>query len=732
MTPNTIAKTYKVQGMDCAHCAEKLQKGVGQLAGVQQVQVDFATGKLHLTGDVPTTALNQRVKSLGYELVEHEAAAPPQPMSRGGVVGFWNYLLSRQATQLALIGGGLILVAVLLILIGLPTIITDGLLIGAMAIAVYPIARSGLNTLLINRDFNINLLMTIAAVGAVILGEYLESATVIFLFAVGEALEGYTTDRARQSIRRLLDLTPPQAIRTLGILEEIVPVEQLHIGDVILVKPGERVAMDGEVISGTSHINQAPITGESVPVFKEVGAEVFAGTVNSEGLLHVRVTRLAKDDTLRRIIQLVEEAQSVRAPSQRLIDQFARWYTPAVVILAVLVASVPPLLLGEPFWEGPDGGHGWFYRALSLLVISCPCALVISAPVTIISAITAAARQGVLIKGGAHLEALGRVKAVAFDKTGTLTHGRPTVMLARSVDCATGVDCELCDDVLALAAAVEKRSTHPLAKAVINAAEQRGLVNAYAPAENVATLAGRGVQGEVNHQLVTLGNHRLFDEQFAHAPEFCATVQSAEAAGQTTMLLSDGERVRGFIGVTDAVRPESQKTIEDLNGLGITTVMLTGDNAIVAQAVGQQVGIKEIRANLLPADKATAVHELLETYEQVAMIGDGINDAPALATATVGIAMGGAGSAQAMETADVVLMGDELSKLPLALRLSKFARRLITENVALSFSTKFVFMGLAVFGGTSLWAAIAADVGVSLLVTLNGMRPLRLSRPIPT
>ncbi len=719
------SKTYKVQGMDCAHCAEKLQKGVGQLEGVQAVQVDFATGKLHLTGVVQQPVLEQRVKSLGYELADVEAPNTKNPQNRGGVLGFWDYLTSRRATQLSLVGGGLIAVAALLTLIGLPDILTDGLFIGAMAVAAYPIARSGLNTLVINRDFNINLLMTIAAIGAVIIGETMESATVIFLFAIGEALEGYTTDRARQSIRSLLDLTPPQAIRTLGILEEVVPVEALEIGDVILIKPGERVAMDGAVLGGTSHVNQAPITGESVPVFKAAGSEVFAGTVNGEGLLHVRVTRLAQDNTLNRIIQLVEEAQGVRAPSQRLIDQFSRWYTPAVVVLALLVATIPPLLFGGPFWNMADGTHGWFYRALSLLVISCPCALVISAPVTMISAITAAARQGVLIKGGAHLEALGQVKAVAFDKTGTLTQGQPMVMTARSIDCVTDNDCELCDDVLALAAAVEKRSTHPLARAVVNAAEQRGLINTYVSAENVATIAGRGVQGQINEQMVTLGNHRLFDEQFTHHPDFCATVESAEAAGQTTLLVSAGDQVRGFIGVADTVRPESQQTIQDLHGLGLTTVMLTGDNATVAQAVGQQVGVSEIKANLLPEDKVSAIQALMTTYQGVAMIGDGINDAPALATATVGIAMGGAGSAQAMETADIVLMGDELGKLPAAIRLSRFARRLISQNIGFSFATKLLFMGLAVLGITSLWLAIAADMGVSLLVTLNGMRPLR-------
>jgi Cd2+/Zn2+-exporting ATPase len=483
--------------------------------------------------------------------------------------------------------------------------------------------------------------------------------------------------------------------------------------------------MDGVVTTGESGVNQAPITGESIPVHKTVGSEVFAGTINGSGALEVRVTRLAADNTLSRIIQLVEEAQSVRAPSQRLIDRFAHYYTPAVVLIALLVATLPPLLFNAPFYDTADS-HGWLYRALALLVIACPCALVISTPVTVISAITAAARRGVLIKGGAHLEALGRVKAFAFDKTGTLTVGQPTVTISRSVDCDTGETCERCDDVLALASAVERRSAHPLAKAVVNAAQARGLAEVYAPAEAVETLAGRGLQGRVNGKLVTVGNHALFEAEHPHSPNLCALVDSAEAQGQTSMLLCDGDRVRGFIAVSDRARADSRQVVSDLKSLGNTTVMLTGDNAAVAQAIGREVGVDDVRAGLMPADKVDAVKALMQTYDSIAMVGDGVNDTPALAAATVGIAMGGAGSAQALETADIALMADDLRQLPFAVRLSRFARRLIVQNITLSFGMKLAFMVLALVGGASLWAAILADVGMSLVVTLNGMRPLKL------
>jgi Cd2+/Zn2+-exporting ATPase len=422
---------------------------------------------------------------------------------------------------------------------------------------------------------------------------------------------------------------------------------------------------------------------------------------------------------------MVEEAQSVRAPSQRLIDEFARRYTPAVVVVALIVAIIPSLLFTAPFYSTPQT-QGWLYRALELLVIACPCALVISTPVTVISAITAAARRGVLIKGGAHLEALGRVKAIAFDKTGTLTQGKPIVTAARSVDCETGADCELCDDVLALASAVERRSAHPLAQAVVNAAQSRGLDTTYAPAESVSVLAGRGVQGQIDGKLVTIGSHSLFHDEHPHSAELCAWIDTAESQGQTTMLLCDGDRVRGFIAVADQARADSQQVIGELKSLGVTTVMLTGDNAAVAQAIGREVGVDDVRANLLPADKVDAVKGLMVAHGHVGMVGDGVNDTPALATATIGVAMGGAGSAQALETADIALMADDLKQLPYAVRLSRFARTLIRQNIGISFGVKLLFVMLALFGVASLWTAVLADMGTSLLVTLNGMRPLKM------
>ncbi|MCA9888729.1 MAG: heavy metal translocating P-type ATPase, partial [Anaerolineae bacterium] len=445
--------------------------------------------------------------------------------------------------------------------------------------------------------------------------------------------------------------------------------------------------------------------------------------------LVVEVTRLAKDNTLSRIIQMVAEAQGVRAPSQRMIDQFATWYTPSVVALAAGVAFIPPLLFGQPFYDTPDG-HGWLYRALAMLVIACPCALVISTPVTVISAITAAARRGVLIKGGKFLEALGGVKVFAFDKTGTLTAGEPRVVDYHAIAdhaaaCSQAAPCAVCDDVLALASAVERRASHPLATAVANAANERHLETTYAAADGVETLAGRGVRGQVAGHTVTIGSHSLFDEQFPHSAALCQEITSAEANGKTTMLLAQDDDVRGYISLVDVPRGTSKGVISDLNALDTATVMLTGDNRAVAEAVGGAVGVTEVRAQLLPEDKVAAVKELREKYEHVAMVGDGINDTPALAAATVGIAMGGAGSPQALETADIALMADDLTQLPYVVRLSRFARSLIKQNVAFSFGVKLVFLVLAFFGLTSLWIAILADVGMSLLVTLNGMRPLR-------
>jgi Cd2+/Zn2+-exporting ATPase len=719
--------------MDCAHCAEELETGLAKLDGVKTVHVDFMTSLMKLDGNVPFDALQARVQSFGKSLVPPQANDQPnsERASRGGVIGFWDYLLARRETQLALIGGGLILLTAMLTVLGLSEPYAGLLYTIGMAITLAPILKGGIVRIQINREFNINILMSIAAIGAILIGEYLEGATVIFLFAVGEALEGYTADRARDSIRGLMALKPTQAIRLTShdpvLNEDTVHVNQLAIGDLILVKAGANIPMDGVVVAGGSSVNQAPITGESIPAVKTAGDEVFAGTINGEGVLTVRVTRLAADNTLNRIIALVQDAQSNRAPIHRLVDRVAHYYTPAVVVIAALVAFVPPLVFGAPFFDTATE-HGWFYRALAMLVIACPCALVISTPVTVISAITAAARRGVLIKGGAFLEALAGVKVFAFDKTGTLTQGKPAVMAYRSVDCMTGEACLLCDDVLALAAAVERRASHPLAQAVVNAAQTHHLEAQYAPAEAVEHLAGRGVRGMVNGDLVTVGSHTLFDESFPHEVALCAAVGDAENDGRTIMMLAKGQRVRGYVALADEARESSRAVIAELNTMGLATVMLTGDNHAAAGKIGGQVGVSEIRANLLPQDKVTAISELRQSYQVVAMVGDGINDTPALAAANIGIAMGGAGSPQALETADIALLADDLTQLPYVVRLARFTRKLIMQNISISFGMKLVFLILALFGITSLWVAIFADVGISLLVTLNGMRPLRFER----
>lgn len=717
-------QTYNIGNLDCANCAKELEAGVNKLSDVDAATVDFANLRLIVEGNVALENLRQRVEAFGHTLEEDTSDDTQATITpRSGVVGFWDYLLSKRDTRMALVGAALVLFGIIGSLTGMAQIAVNVIYTIALAVAVLPVAQKGLTTLRINRQFTIDLLMSIAGIGALIIGEYLEAATVIFFYSLGEALEGYVTNQARNSLKSLLELKPTQATLVDDSGTRTVHVNDLRVDDTILVKAGERIPMDGVVVKGHSGVNQAPITGESIPVDKAQGDDVFAGSINENGTLTVDVTRLAADNTLSRIIQMVEEAQSQRAPSQRMIDQFANIYTPAVVVVASLVAIVPPLLFGAPLLSGHEG---WLYRALTILVIACPCALVISTPVTVISAITSAARRGVLIKGGAHLETLGTLKAIAFDKTGTLTQGRPQVQHVRSVDCDTGMTCDTCDDVLALAASVEAHSTHPLAQAVVNEATQRDLLQRYPQAESVQTFAGAGVQGSVNGDTVVVGSHKMFDDDYAHSDELCTMVNVAEANGQTTMLVHDGERVRGYIAVADSVRESSKQVVAQLNALGLETVMLTGDNPTVAQAVAEDVGVRDVRASLMPDDKVIAVQEILAKHGNVAMIGDGVNDTPALAAATVGIAMGGAGTAQAMETADIALMADDLRQLPYAVRVGRLARRLIKQNVVLSIGMKLIFLALAIFGGVTMWAAIFADVGMSLIVTLNGMRPLRI------
>jgi len=438
------------------------------------------------------------------------------------------------------------------------------------------------------------------------------------------------------------------------------------------------------------------------------------------------VTRLVGDSTLHRIIEMVTGAQSRHSRSQKFIDRFARYYTPAMVILAILVAIIPPLFFNETFLNLADGTHGWLYRGLVLLVISCPCALVISTPVTMVASLTKAAREGVLFKGGIFVEALSKVKVFAFDKTGTLTQGQPKVVACKDLACQGASVCDACDDMMALAYALERHSTHPLAKAIIAEATRRQVTSRYPPVENLVTRGGLGLEGRINGRKMTIGSLRLFEQEHDVPMIVHSWVEKAESEGQTVMLLCDGRKVRGFIAVADTARSAARDVVKELNTLGKETVMLTGDNVTVARAVGRAIGLDDVRAGLLPGDKQQAVTGLRVQYGSVAMVGDGINDAPALASADLGIAMGGSGSAQAMETADIVLMADDIQKLPFAIKISQFANRLVRQNIIFSLGSKLLVAVIALLGYAPLWLAVIVDIGVSLLVTFNGLRVIRV------
>ncbi len=739
---NHTEQVFHIVGMDCASCATTLEKGVGKLDNIDLASINFSTELLRVQGNVNPEDVVSRVRELGYDVAD---SAQPAASHQPPATGFLPFMWGRMDTRLALLGAVLVLPGLIfnefLPMLGWESPVLDVTSVAAMVVAGWPIALSAWRAVKINHEININVLMTIAAIGAVIIGAYTEAGLVMVLFALGEALEGFTGAKARESIRSLMAVAPTSATVLrycmdcaghlgqdgytggpcpfCGLEEHRVLVEELQMGETIVVKPGERIPMDGRILSGASSVNQAPITGESKLVEKQAGDSVFASSINGEGALEIEITHLAADNTISRLIQMVAEAQERRAPAERFVDQFARYYTPAVVVLAVLVAAVPPIFLEQPFWNTADG-QGWLYRALALLVVACPCALVISTPVSIISAISNGARNGVLFKGGAYLEVLSRVKAMAFDKTGTLTEGRPSVARYQSLYCEGGEACEPCNDLLALTSAVERRSSHPLAEAVVHESALRGVNGRYPAAESVQTMTGKGVTGEVNGRRILIGSHSYFDRHIPHDAA-CAAVAQADAAGYTTMLISDENRYAGYIAVSDKVRASSRTAVTTLKAQGIAPlVMLTGDNQTTADKIAAEVGVTDVQANCLPEDKVTAVTRLRQKYDHVAMIGDGINDAPALATASVGVAIGN--TAQAMETADIVLMGDDLRQLPFAVKLSRAAMNTVRANIAMSIGIKLAFLGLVLVGLGSMWLAVLADVGVSLLVTLNGMR----------
>ena len=685
--------------------------------------------------------INQPAKNNKTPVVEAESsvcngncAAPIRPYApsdrraeKASVLdfkGFWRYFVRMPDLKIIVPGWILLLGTILLGRLDINPTLLLILQFCVLPVAGWMIFRNGAISLFKEHDLNMNVLMSIASIGAVAIGEAHEALIMVILFTLSEALEGYTNDHARAILTEFADLAPHEALLVAGDGEKLVPIETLQVGDRILVRAGERFPMDGLVARGNSEVNQAPITGESRLVPKGVGDEVLSGSVNGQGVLEVQVSRLAADNTIQRIIALVTDAQENKARQEKFIDRFARVYTPIVMAISVLVAVIPTLVFKQSFWNTPET-YGWFHRALSVLMVGCPCALIISTPITMVSGLTRAARAGVIFKGGIFLESLSDSKVMAFDKTGTLTLGKPTVTKVEATYCTGNDHCEPCNDLVAIASSLEAHSTHPLGAAVLQEAVARGVHNRYPAAEGLQVLEGRGQQGVLNGKLATVGSLPLFLAEHETPEKIVEEVEEAEERGQTTMLICDGERVVGYLAVQDEPRPEAREVIAELKAEGIRTLMLTGDNSGVADSIAEKVGIDNVFAGLLPAEKLNKLIELKKEFGRVVMVGDGINDSPALAQADIGVAMGGAGNAQVLETADVVLMNDDLSRLPFAVRLSRRVNRLIRQNVVISLAVKVTVAVAAMAGLTPLWVAIFADIGISLIVTLNGLRALR-------
>ncbi len=745
-----------IVGMDCADCAGKLQSALRRRPGILDAEVNFGAATLSVSFDSALLGIDDvysAVGRLGYDTLERrEAAARPEKTgSPQAAYGFAFWFHDRRA-QLTLLSGAAVVAG--FSAQALSVALAPWLFLLAVLSGGFFIARAAAFSVRA-RQVDMNVLMSLAIAGAVAIGEWSEAGLIVFLFGFGTMLQASTLERTRHAIRSLMSLSPPTASRMHEGAESVVPVEEIVPGDIVLVRPGERLAIDGVVTEGHASANQAPITGEAAPVAKAPGDQVFAGSIIERGSLTVRATAGAADNTIAKIGHLIEQAQAKRAPSQSLVDRFAARYTPVVVAAAAVIAFVPPLF-GEPFGV-------WFYRGLAVLIISCPCALVISTPVSILAALSRATRDGVLIKGGIYLEQVAKVRAVAFDKTGTLTAGKPDVT---DVLPLRGMSAE---SVLSLAAAIERFSEHPLAHAIVRKNEVSGEDMCGSTGETCCrsgdgelsadtgahdrtvgacscvsglqgrgktawrvdrfrALPGKGVRAEVEGRLHFVGRPELLGRA-AGDPALSAAVERLEREGKTVVVVADERGGLGVIGVSDPVRKGAAGTVQDLRSLGIGQItLLTGDNAVTASVVAGQAGISDVRSGLLPDDKVAAAAELRERHGFVAMIGDGVNDAPALATATVGIAMGAAGTDAALETADIVLMGDDLASIPKTIRLGRKTTRIILQNIVFSIGVKAIFLVLAPLGLVTLWMAVLADMGTSLLVTGNGLRLTRRIR----
>jgi len=695
------AQVFFVSGVCCSTEETVVRKTMDALVGPRMYRFNPVTCELTIDGAVEDERVLRGLRLAGFNARNRRELKEEEPSF---LVRHADALWTGSAALLALFG-------ILAERVGAGDLVSHVLLLGAIATGGWRIARKALGALRA-RTFDMNVLMTIAVLGALAIGKWSEGAAVIVLFSVALMLESYSTLRTRRAIRSLMAVSPSQASVLRHGREVLVPPAEVAPGETLVIRPGERVSLDGVVTSGGSHMNQSAITGESSPVRKSPGDTVFAGSINERGALQMRVTARYEETTLARIVHMVEEAQNSRAPVQGSVDRFARVYTPAVLGLAVLVAVLPPLFTGAPFAE-------WFYRALVLLVIACPCALVISTPVTVVSALTNAARCGILIKGGKHLETVGTVTAVAFDKTGTLTEGR-----ARVTD-VIPVNTMKRGEVLAIVSALEEQSEHPLAGAVVAEALRQDARWSHLHVEHFEAIPGRGVGGVIAGVQYRLGNHELAEEEGYTSPEVGEYVRQLSAEGKTAIVLGRGREPLAVVGLRDGIRPQSRGTIGALGGLGLRHIsMLTGDQERPARHLAADLGIEEVHAGLLPGQKVTVIADLQRRHGSVAMVGDGINDAPALAAASVGIAMGVSGTDAALETSDIVLMSDDLGKLPFLFALGRKTMRIIRENIAVALGLKILFLLLSVSGHATLWMAVLADDGAALLVIFNGLRAL--------
>lgn len=692
-------KEYRLENLSCANCAMKFENNIKSLANVEEAIVNFGASKVAVIGNVTVEDIEKAGAFDGIKvapLKQRKQETTPFFKRKENVVTAISFLF-------------LVIGIVISFMYEETHPLAISLFVMAILVGGYDMFKSGLLNLS-RFYFDMKTLMTIAIIGAAIIGEWREGAVVVFLFAVSEALEAYSMNKARQSISQLIDIAPPSAtIRRDGQLVE-VDTEFIQINDVLIVKPGQKIAMDGIVLNGASSVNQASITGEAVPVYKATGDDVFAGTLNEEGSLEVKVTKRVEDTTIAKIIHLVEEAQAEKAPSQKFVDKFAKYYTPVIIAIAFLVAIVPPLFGGD--WQT------WIYQGLAVLVVGCPCALVVSTPVAIVTAIGNAAKQGVLIKGGIHLEEIGRIRAIAFDKTGTLTKGYPEV---------TVVESENLHDLIQKVMSIETYSGHPLAQAIVKYGSEKH-IHAL-EVENFQSITGKGAEGIVHGKKWSVGSVAWILSVSTVPTEVIARTEQLQSEGNTVMLAVEDGQYKGFIAVADPIRTTSKKVLQDLKNAGIKhTVMLTGDDNRTANAIAAKLGMTDVEAGLMPEQKLTAIKALKEKYRAVAMVGDGVNDAPALAAASVGIAMGGAGTDAALETADVALMADDLEKLPYTIRLSRKALHIIKENIMFALGLKIIALLLIIPGWLTLWIAIFADMGATLLVVLNSLRLLKVHK----